>query len=115
MAWFQKHALFPSTQLQTRETITESSILVDVRATEEDITVQKEKEDEEDVSVEEVEPTISSPTEALALMRQLDRYLRSHDDSEEMLRHLTKIQQYVVDKSITKTKQRKINDFFARK
>ena len=101
-------------QLQTRETITESSILDDLRATGEDITVQKEKEDEEDVSVE-VEPTISSSTEALALMRQLDRYLRSHDDSEEMLRHLTKIQKYVVDKSITKTKQLKINDFFARK
>ena len=48
-------------------------------------------------------------------MRQLDRYLRNHDDSEEMLRHLTKIQKYVVDKSITKTKQLKINDFFARK
>ena len=102
-------------QLQTRETITESSMLDDLRATGEDITVQKEKEDEEDVSVEEVEPTISSSTEALALMRQLDRYFRSHDDSEEMLRHLTKIQKYVVDKSITKTKQLKINDFFARK
>ena len=32
-----------------------------------------------------------------------------------MLRHLTKILQYVVDKSITKTKQLKINDFFVRK
>ena len=102
-------------KLQTREIITESSILDDLRATGEDITVQKEKEDKEDVSVEEVEPTILSFTEALALMRQLDRYLRSHDDSEEMLRHLTKIQQYIVDKSIAKTKQLKINDFFARK
>ena len=101
-------------QLQTRETVTESSILHDLKPTGED-TTQREEEDNEDVSAEEVEPTTSSPTEASALMRQLDKYLRSHNDSNEMLRLLAKILQYVVNKSISKTKQLKISDFFARK
>ena len=97
-------------KLQSRETIPESSILDDLRTTGEG-TSQEEKED---ASAEEVEPTISSPTEASALMRQLDKYLRSHNDSDEILRLLAKILQYVVDKSISKTKQRKISNFFAR-
>ena len=101
-------------QLQTRETIIESSILDDIRTTGEGIS-QEEEEDDEDVLAGEVETTNSSPTEALALMRQLDKYLRSHNDSDEMLRLLAKIQQYVVDKSITKIKQLKISDFFDRK
>ena len=60
-----------NSQLQTRETITESSILDDLRTTREGTS----QEDDEDVSAEEVEPTTSSPTEALALMRQLDKYI----------------------------------------
>ena len=79
-------------QLQTRETITESSILDDLRTTREGTSY----ENDEDVSAEKVELTTSSPTEALALMRQLDKYLRSHNDSNEMLCLLEKIQQYVV-------------------
>ena len=83
-------------QLQTRETITENSILDDLRTTREGTS----QEDDEDVSAE-VKPTSSSFTEELALMRQLDKYLRSHNDSDEMLCLLAKIQQYVVDKSIS--------------
>ena len=83
-------------QLQTPETITESSILDDLRTTGEGTS----QEDDKDVSAEEVEPTTSSPTEVMALMRQLDKYSRSHNDSDEMLRLLAKIRQYVVDKSI---------------
>ena len=48
-------------------------------------------------------------------MRELDRYLRSHDNSEEMLNFLAKIEHYVVNKSISKAKQLKIYDFFAKK
>ena len=48
-------------------------------------------------------------------MRELDRYLRSHDDSEEMLNFLAKIEHYVVNKSISKAKQLKIYDFFTKK
>ena len=101
-------------QLQTCETITERSIPDDLRTTGEDIS-QEEKENDEDVFAEEVEHTTSSLTEALSLMRQLEKYLQTHNDSEEMLRHLAKIQQYVVDESISKIKQLKINNFCARK
>ena len=101
-------------QLQTRETIIDSSILDDLKTTGEGIS-QEEEKDDDDVSAEQVETTNSSPTEVLPLMRQLDKYLRSHNDSNEMLRLLAKIQQYVVNKSISKIKQLKISDFFARK
>ena len=100
--------------LPTRETIIESNILDDLRTTREG-TSQEGEEDDDYVSAEEVEVTTCSPTETLALIRQLDKYLQSHNNSNEMLRLLEKIQQYVVDKSISKTKQLKISDFFAGK
>ena len=95
----------------TRETVSESSILHDLQATAE--CLQEEGVDNDDDS-NPVEAALT-PVEALTSMRELDRYLRSHDDSEEMLNFLAKIEHYVVNKSISKAKQLKIYDFFAKK
>ena len=95
----------------TRETVSESSILHDLQATAE--IVQEEGDDDDDDS-NPVEATLTH-VEALTSMRELDRYLRSHDDSEEMLNFLVKIEHYVVNKSTSKAKQLKIYDFFAKK
>ena len=93
----------------TRETVSESSILYDLQATAE--IVQEEGDDNDSNRVE----AALTPVEALTSMRELDRYLRSHDDSEEMLNFLAKIEHYVVNKAISKAKQLKIYDFFAKK
>ena len=45
---------------------------------------------------------VFTPVQALTSMRQLDLFLRSHHDSEEMLHFLAKIEHYVVHKSISK-------------
>ena len=74
-----------------------TTVLDDLGTTGESIS-QEEEEGNEYISAEEVEPTTSSPTESLALMRQLDKYLRSHNARDKMLRLQAKIQQYVVDK-----------------
>ena len=95
----------------TRETVSESSILHDLQATAE--IVQEEGDDDADDS-NPVEAALTF-VEALTSMRELDRYLRSHDDREEMLNFLAKIEHYVVNKSISKAKQLKIYDFFAKK
>ena len=96
----------------TRETVSESSILHDLQATVE--IVQKEGDDDDDDNSNPVEAALT-PVEALTSMRELDRYLHSHNDSEEMLNFLAKIEHYVVNKSISKAKQLKIYDFFAKK
>ena len=94
----------------TRETVSESRILHDLQATAE--IVQEEGDDDDDSNPIEAALT---PVEALTSMRELDRYLRSHDDSEEMLNFLAKIEHYVVNKFISKAKQLKKYDFFAKK
>ena len=95
----------------TCETVSEGSILHDLEATAE--IVQEEGDDDDDDS-NPVEAALT-PVEALTSMRELDRYLRSHNDSEEMLNFLAKTEHYVVNKSISKAKQLKIYDFFAKK
>ena len=42
-------------------------------------------------------------------------HVYSHDDSDEMLRCLAKIEHYVITKSTSKPKQLKITDMFAKK
>ena len=76
--------------------------------------VEEEKEDDEDISVEDVQTAVVSPIEAVAAIRKLDCYLKSSYDSQEVLHRLTKIQQHVLNKAVTKTKQ-KITDFLVRK
>ena len=56
------------------------------------------------ISVEDIQPAVLSPLEALAAIRQLDRYLRSSDDCQKVLHSLTKIQQHVVNKDVSKNK-----------
>ena len=75
-------------RLITRETITESSIVSELIPDEDG---EEEKEDDEDISVEDVQLAVLSPIEALATMRKLDRYLRSSDGNEEMLHSPAKI------------------------
>ena len=75
-------------RLITRETITESSIVSELIADEDG---EEEKEDDEDISVEDVQLAVLSSIEALAAMRKLDRYLRSSDGNEEVLHFLAKI------------------------
>ena len=43
-----------------------------------------------------------TPVEALTSVRQLDRYLRIHDNSEEMLHFLAKLKHHVVHTSVLK-------------
>ena len=68
---------------------------------------EEEKDDDEDISVEDVQPAVISPIEALAAIGKLDRYLRSSGDNHELLHSLTKIQHHVWNKAVTKTKQKK--------
>ena len=98
----------------TRETVSESSILHDLHATAEIVQEEGDDDDDDDDDSNPAEATLT-PVEALTSMRELDRYLRSHDDSEEMLNCLAKIERYVVNKSISKAKQLKIHDFFSKK
>ena len=95
----------------TCKTVTESDILHGIQTVAE--TVEKESNNDNDGS-NTVEALIT-PVEALTSKRQLDQYLRCHDDSEKTLHLLAKIQNYVEHKSISKPKQLKINDFFAKK
>ena len=76
-------------------------------------TVQEESNNNDDGS--NTVEALLTPVEALTSIRQLEQYLHCHDDSEEMLHLLAKIQNYVVRKSISKPKQLKINDLFAKK
>ena len=91
----------------TRETVTESDILRGIQTVAE--TVQEESDNDDDGS--NTVEALLNPVEALTSLRQLDRYLRCHDD-EEMLRLLKKIQNYVVHKIRFKTKAAKDQRLF---
>ena len=94
--------------LITHETITESSILRELKADEDG---EEEKEDDEDISVKNVQSAVLSPTEPLAAIRKLDRYLRSIYDNQEVLHSLTKIQQFVLNKAVKKQNEKKLPIF----
>ena len=63
---------------------------------------EEEKKDCEDISVEDVQTAVLSPIEAVAAIRKLDCYLRTSDNSQEVLHTLAKIQQHVLNKAVTK-------------
>ena len=94
--------------LITRETITESSTISELTADEDG---EEVKEGDEDISVEDVQPAVLSPIEALAAIRKLDRYLRSSEDNQKVLHSQTKIQQHVWNKAVTKTTTKKLPIF----
>ena len=95
-----------------REAVTENDILNDLQT---ETAAEPESIQEGDDDSGDHAETLLSPVAALTSMRQLDRYLRSHDDSDEMLRCLAKIEHYVITKSTSKPKQLKITDMFAKK
>ena len=96
----------------SREAVTENDILNDLQT---ETAAEPESIQEGDDDSGDHAETLLSPVAALTSMRQLDRYLRSHDDSDEMLRCLAKIEHYVITKSTSKPKQLKITDMFAKK
>ncbi|CAM1320826.1 Uncharacterised protein r2_g2914 [Pycnogonum litorale] len=99
------------TQLVTRETITEEGILEEIqeKAAEEN---DKEKDDtEEDEDKADPDPPPST-MEALAMVKQLQRYVLCQDDSEEISAPLSNVYSYLINKSLAKKKQSTILNFF---
>ena len=96
--------------LITRENITESSIIDNLRASEHPADDQQD-DDDEDNSLDELEPT---PFSALEALKTLDRYLRKQGNSDVMLRNVSKMQQNILAREASnRTKQTKITHFFA--
>ena len=94
--------------LITRENITESSIIDDLRASKHPA---DDQEDDEDNSLDELEPT---PFSALEALKTLDRYFRKQGNSDVMLRNVSKMQQDILAREASnRTKQTKITHFFA--
>ena len=89
----------------SREAVTENDILNDLQT---ETAAEPESIQEGDDDSGDHAETLLSPVAALTSMRQLDRYLRNHDDSDEMLRCLAKIEHYVITKSTSKPKQLEI-------
>ena len=95
--------------LLTCETITEISIL-------NELTTADDQEDEDDdiISVEDVQPAAMSPFQALSAIRQFDLFFRSTDKHEDALRSLAQLHQQALNIAVTKPKQKKISEFFER-
>ena len=96
--------------LITREIITESSIIDDLRSSEHPADDQ-EDDDEENNSLEKSEPTPFSVLEAL---KMLNRYFRAQGNSDVLLCNVSKMWQYILArKAFNRAKQTKITHFFA--
>ena len=67
--------------LLTRETITETSILNELTT----IDDQEDKDDDDIIPVEDVQPAAMSPFEALSAARQLDLFFKSRDKHKDVL------------------------------
>ena len=91
--------------------VTENYSLQDPQTAAENV---KEEGDDDDDGSHPVK-TLLTPADALTSMSLLDRCLRSHDDSGEMLYFLSKIDHYGVRNSVSNPKQLMINNFFAKK
>ena len=78
--------------LITHETITESSVINNLRASEHP-TDDQEDDDDEDNFQDKPEPT---PFSALEALKTLDRYFRTQDNSDVMLRNVSKLQQDIL-------------------
>ena len=95
--------------LVTRETITECSIIDDLRASEHPADDQDDIDDE-DNPLDEPEPT---PFSALKALKTLDRYFRIQGNSDVMLRNVSKMQQDILAREASnRAKQTKITHFF---
>ena len=79
--------------LLTRETITETSILNKLTTVDD----QEDENDDDVISVEDVQPAAMSPFEALSAIRQLDLFFRSRDKHEDALHSLAQIQQHALN------------------
>ena len=87
--------------LLTRETITDTNIL-------NELTTVDDQEDEDDdvISIEDVQPATMSTFEALSAIRQLDLFFRIRDKHEDALHLLTQLQQQALNIAVTKPKQK---------
>ena len=79
-----------------------------------ELTTVDDQEDEDDdvISVEDVQPAATSPFQALSAIRQLDLFFRSTDKHEDALRSLAQLHQQALNIAVTKPKQKKISKFF---
>ena len=73
-----------------------------------ELTTVDDQEDEDDdvISVEDVQPAAMSPFEALSVIRQLDLFFRSRDKHEDALHLLAQLQQQALNIAVTKPKQK---------
>lgn len=108
MCAFMKYSEVDTMNIVTNETVTTDDTLHNLESE-----VEGVQEDGDDDSIDAAEALVTpvealvTPVEALTSLRQIDRYLRSHDDSEEMLDFLAKIEHYIIHKSISRQKQSK--------
>ena len=80
-----------------------------------DLTTVDDQEDDDVISVEDVQPAAMSPFQALSAIRQLDLF-RSRDKHEDALCSLAQLRQkaLTLNIAVTKPKQKKISEFFVR-
>ena len=91
--------------LINRETITEESILSEIK--EKTCDTIEELDDEE----EDLVPPLSIK-EALNMAKKLQHFMMCQEDGGESYGALTKIHSYIMDKPLANAKQSKISDFF---
>ena len=96
--------------LITHETITESSIIDDLRAGEHPADDQ-EDDDDEDNSLDEPEPT---PFSALEALKTLDRYFRAQGNSDVLLCNVSKMRQDILVRESLKSKANQNHTFFCK-
>ena len=95
--------------LINRETITEESILSEIKEKTCD-TIEEIDEEDDDEEEDLVPPP--SIKEALNMAKKLQHFMMCQEDGGESYGALTKIHSYIVDKSLANAKQSKISDFF---
>ena len=96
--------------LINRETITEESILSEIKEKTCD-TIEEIDEEDDDEEEEDLVPP-PSIKEALNMAKKLQHFMMCQEDGGESYGALTKIHSYIVDKSLANAKQSKISDFF---
>ena len=95
--------------LINRETITEESILSEIKEKTCDTIKELDEEDDD----EEEEDLVPPPSikEALNMAKKLQHFMMCQEDGGESYGALTKIHSYIMDKSLANAKQSKISDF----
>jgi len=92
--------------LVSRETIKASSIRKDLTANE--VPTDDEEDDDDENCLDEPEPT---PFMALEVLKTLDRYFRTQDNSDTMLRNVSKMQQDILAREAVKQTKTKLRTF----